>query len=113
MGGFYMIPIEFGIVDTIENKDYVKYEPQNYNCVTIDDNLYINDWWEDLLKMKTYFHNINRPSTALARWGITLIPPESLSIFNDIVTNDLRIQYDDNLKGLLSLIEKAIKEKNI
>ena len=41
-----MIKTQFGIIDEIDcNKDYSEYEPDKYNCVYIDDDIYINDWW--------------------------------------------------------------------
>ena len=90
-----MTPIEFGIIDKIDNdKEYIKYEPEKYNCVTIDDDIYIDDWWEDLSKMRTYFGDLNTPNVSLDRHGVTLIPPESLSIFETIVSNDPRIKQD-------------------
>ncbi|WP_288054060.1 hypothetical protein [Caloranaerobacter azorensis] len=72
-----MIPTQFGIIDKIDkNKRYIEYEPEKYNCVTIDDDIYIDDWWEELTKMKTYVGgDLNKPSVALDRLGVTLIPP--------------------------------------
>ncbi|WP_427340923.1 hypothetical protein, partial [Caloranaerobacter sp. DY30410] len=106
-----MTPIEFGIIDKIDkNKRYIEYEPEKYNCVTIDDDIYIDDWWEELNKMKTYFSDLNTPNVALARHGVTLIPPESLSIFETIVSNDPRIKQDYSLMELLKLIRKAKQE---
>ncbi|RKD22386.1 hypothetical protein SAMN02745883_00771 [Caminicella sporogenes DSM 14501] len=103
-----MTPIEFGIIDKIDkNKEYIKYEPEKYNCVTIDDDIYIDDWWEELSKMKTYFGDLNSPNMSLARHGVTLIPPESLSILETIVSNDPRIKQDYSLMELLKLIRKA------
>lgn len=103
-----MIPTMFGIIDKLDrNKEYIEYEPEKYNCVAIDDDLYINDWWEELTRMKTYSFNLNTPSVALERHGITLIPTESLSIFENIVNNDYRIKIDNRLTKLLELIRKA------
>jgi hypothetical protein len=53
---------------------------------------------------------MNSPNFALARWGITLIPPESLTIFQNIVLIDKRINNDDNLVQLAKVIQKAIDE---
>ena len=107
-----MIKTEFGIIDEIDyKKDYGVYEPEKYDCVYIDDDLYINDWWERLTTMKTYFHSMDRPAFALARWGVTLIPPESLPIFQDIVITDKRIYTDNRLVDLSNKIQEAI-EKN-
>lgn len=103
-----MIKTEFGIIPNIkESEFYITYEPEKYNCVTIDDDLYIDDWWPELIKMNTYFSSLNIPRKGLARDGITLIPPESLSIFENIVKNDNRINSDESLNKLLSLIQKA------
>ena len=104
-----MIKTEFGIIDEIDmNKDYSDYEPQKYNCVFIDDDAYINDWWPQLCEMKTFFHSMDRPETALARWGVTIIPPESLPVFLSIVSGDSRIASDKHLAELAKVIQKAI-----
>jgi hypothetical protein len=81
---------QFGIIDQFEkDKDYSKYEPKKYNCITIDDN-YLSDWNNDLAIIKSYFHSYNRPEFGLARWGITLIPPESVGQLFSIVSKDKR-----------------------
>jgi hypothetical protein len=104
-----IIKAEFGIIEEIDySKDYSLYEPQKYDCVFIDDDAYINDWWERLLIMKTYVHNTDRPSTALARHDVTLIPPESLPMFHEIVITDKRINKDKNLVNLANKIQEAI-----
>lgn len=101
---------EFGIIDKFEkDKEYLDYEPQKYNCVAIDDDI-LNDWWNDLTLVKTYFHCYNRPSFALARWGITLIPPESLEAFYEIVSKDKRSKSSKELNDLMILLRKAISE---
>ncbi|SKC73428.1 hypothetical protein [Maledivibacter halophilus] len=102
---------EFGIIDNFDkNKDYSsEYEPQKYNCIAIDDDI-IDGWWNELVLIKTYFHNYNRPEYALARWGVTLIPPESLDAFYNIITNDNRSRDSKELANLMALIRKAIRE---
>ena len=107
-----MIRTEFGIIEEIEqDKDYSFEQPEKFRCVFIDDDLYIDDWWEKLVLMKTYFHNLNRPAQGLARYGITWIPPESLPSFQDIVISDKRINEDENLVALANKIQEAIKGK--
>ena len=82
--------IKNGIDKFEKDKDYgSSYEPQKYNYVAIDDDI-INDWWSDLTLIKTYFHCHDRPNFPLARWGVTLIPPESLEAFYSIVSKDKR-----------------------
>lgn len=107
-----MIKAEFGIIDNItEQYDFSDYEPEKYHCIFISDDLYLNDWWDKLLLLKTYFHNLDRPSYGLARYGVTLIPLESLSSFQDIVISDKRINTDDNLLALAEKIHEAIEHK--
>ena len=99
---------EFGIIDDIIEKSYDSYEPEKYQCISVDDEIIIN-LMKPLSIMKTYFHSINRPEYGLAYHGITIIPPESLPIFLDIVlsTDDLK-QYDD----INELGEKIIQAKS-
>lgn len=103
-----MIKAEFGIVEDIEETRKYIYSPEKYNCVYIDDDIYIDDWWDRLIFLKTYFHSLDRPEFGLARWGITLIPPESLPDFLEIVISDKRINEDDNLIKLADKIQEAI-----
>jgi hypothetical protein len=105
-----MIKTEFGIIEDIQAETEYSYDPEKYHCVYIDDDTYISDWWEKLVLMKTYFYNLNRPEFGLERWGITLIPPESLSIFQNIVLEDKRINYDDHLIELADKISEAIRK---
>lgn len=102
--------VEFGIINDI--KKYIKneYNPQKYNCVSISDDVYINDWWDSLNLIKTYSHNLNKVNFGFDRWGVTLIPPSSLPQLQDIVLSDKRISIDENLLELSKLIKKAIDE---
>jgi len=107
-----MLRAQFGLIDEIDyNKDYSEYEPQKYNCVCIDDDEYINDWWPQLCGMRTFFHSMARPETALARWGVTIIPPSSLPFFRSIVLGDERVKTDANLEALAGVIQTAIESE--
>ncbi len=78
---------EFGIIENIQNeKRKISYESQKYNCISVDDEI-IMHLNENLSIMRTYFHSLERPEFGLAYWGITIIPPESLSFFYDVVTS--------------------------
>lgn len=106
-----MIKAEFGIIKKLDHsKDYSSYEPERYNCIAVNDE-YITDWWEQLVTMKTYFHCMDRPNFALARWGVTIIPPESLPTLLNIVLSDKRFGTDDNLVDLARKIQEAIQLK--
>lgn len=102
---------QFGIIDEFEkDKDYSSsYELKKYNCVAINDDI-LNNWWSKLILIKTYFHSYNRPDFALARWGVTLIPPESLEDFYSIVSTDMRSKSSKDLIDLMILLRKAISE---
>ena len=101
-----MIKTEFGIIEDIgETQDY-SYDPKKYQCVCIDD-VYIDDWCNKLVLLKTYFHSLDRPEFGLARWGITLMPPDSLPGFQEIVLSDKRINEDVHLRGLADKIQDA------
>ncbi len=106
-----MIAIEFGIIEDMKNeaRDYVI--PEREQCVSIADDVYIDDWWDQLCIMKTYFHGFDCPKLGLARYGVTLIPPESLPVFQEIVLSDRRINEDDHLVALAKMIQDAIDRK--
>ena len=107
-----MIKTEFGIIDAIDpEKNYNIYEPETYHGVAIDDDKYISDWWPRLLLIRTYTQSLKRPSFALDRWGVTLIPPESLPALQDIVISDRRIHHDHQLIALADKISQAIDEQ--
>jgi hypothetical protein len=49
---------EFGIIDCIDKeRDYLEYGPEKYKCIRIRDDIYVDEWWEKLICIKTYFHN--------------------------------------------------------
>lgn len=109
-----MIKTEFGIInDFDEKKNYMGYHPEQYNCVAIDDDLYLNDWWKDLLQIDTlnvYTVGVLQPQKALSRWGITIIPPKSLLAFYDIVVSDHRYSADKHLVELAKMIQLAYSQ---
>ena len=42
-----MIKAEFGIIECFDEcADYTEYVPERYQCVAIDDEKYLNDWWD-------------------------------------------------------------------
>ena len=105
-----MIKTEFGIIEDFQpNQKYTVYEPEKYHCVAIDDG-YIDDWWEQLLELRSYNMSLEQPQQGLSRWGITLIPPESLPVLQAIVAEDNRIHWDDNVAELATLIYQAAAE---
>lgn len=64
---------EFGILDDlVKQKNYIHYEPDQYNCISVNDNV-IQGLDKYLSVMKTYFHSISRSECGLAYSGITII----------------------------------------
>lgn len=113
-----MIRTEFGIIDDFDafkkRKDYLKCDPEKYHCVAIDDDLYLNDWWKRLSGIDTfnvYSNHTLQPQKSLSRWGITIIPPESLPSFLDIVVSDKRYATDKSLTSLADTIRMAIENE--
>lgn len=101
---------EFGIIDNIENeKNDIDYEPLKYNCICVDDEI-INSLNKHLSIMKTYFHSLKRPKFGLAYWGITIIPPESLSLFYEVVTSSTFYKKSVELNELAININQAKEE---
>lgn len=102
---------EFGLIDEIGNQNnFEGYTPRKYNCISVDDDL-INSFYESLSIMKTFFHSLDRPEYGLAYSGITIIPPESLSLFFDIVTSSIFFKESSELAELALKIKQATDEK--
>lgn len=99
---------EFGIIDHIDPlKNYGdSYEPEKYGCIAICDDV-INEWWDDLISMKSYFHCLSREETALARWGVTLIPPESLNLLINVIQTKTSDDYKEDALEIVELLVKA------
>ncbi len=102
---------DFGIIDDlVELKEIIDYEPQKYNCISVEDDI-INDLNKDISVMKTYFHSLGRPELGLAYWGITLIPYESLSFFYHVITSSENFKESLELNELATKILQAMEEK--
>jgi len=102
---------EFGVIDKIDTKNnYEEYSPLNFICISVDDDI-INSLYEHLSIMKTYFHSLNRPEYGLAYYGITIIPPESLFLFYDVVTSSKFFKKSSELAELALLILQAKEKK--
>lgn len=102
---------EFGILDDFDSqKEYNEYTPQKYNSINVDDDI-ISSLIENLSIMKSYFHSFNRPEYGLAYCGITIIPPESLSFFYDVITSSGYFKNSTELSELASKIQQAAEEK--
>lgn len=103
---------DFGIIDRdlTPGEVFVDYTPGEYGCVSIDDD-YVNDWWDGLSGLKCYNMSLAQPQMGLSRWGITLLPPQSLSGFLAIIEGERRYRSDGQLRLLAQQVRRAI-EKN-
>lgn len=70
---------EFGLMDNTpqRGKRYDEYEPQKYNCISVDDK-YIETIDTALSGIDFYWHTLDVCGKGLAYCGVTLMPPESL-----------------------------------
>jgi hypothetical protein len=99
---------EFGIIEQFEtDKNYGdEYEPKKYNCIAVDDD-FVNAIIKLLSIMKSYWHCFSRLEFGLDHWGITLIPPESMDLFYEVIVKSKYFKKSEELAALASLILKA------
>lgn len=100
-----MLKHEFGIMPKAPKpgKRYDKYEPQKYDCISVDD-AYLQEVTDRLIAIDFYWHTLSVRGRGLAYCGITLIPPDSLKVFADVVTDI------PQLRELAELLKKAACE---
>jgi hypothetical protein len=110
--GYNLAKHEFGIIDSIEkNRWYSEYEPVKYNCVSVSDDLIeelITKYNEELMAIKTYFQVTTQPGVGLDYCGVTLIPPESLKQFRDVIIKANSHYQSQELKLLIEKVSDAI-----
>ena len=51
-----MIKTEFGIIEDIRETQEYSYDPKKYQCVCIDDDVYIDEWWNKLVVVADSCH---------------------------------------------------------
>ncbi|SHJ20283.1 hypothetical protein [Lutispora thermophila] len=105
---------EFGIIESFEeNKWYSHYEPEKYNCISVNGYLIeelIAMYNEELKAIKTYFQVTTQPAAGLDYCGVTIIPPESLIEFRDVITKANNCFKSKEFQLLIEKITEAIKE---
>ena len=77
---------EFGIMQTPpkKGKRYDKYEPEKYNCISVDDDC-ITSILDKLSNIDFYWHTLDVAGKGLSYCGITLIPPSSMQEFINVI----------------------------
>ena len=90
---------EFGIMesDPVKGRRYDEYEPQKYDCISVDDE-YIECIDAELVALKCYAHTLDKPINGLAYCGVTLIPPEAIEQFIPLIESQTETT---DLKNLL------------
>lgn len=99
---------EFGIIDILTEFSDAEYTPDKYHCISVNDDS-IQALLQPLSLVKTYFNTLDQPEYGLAYYGTTIIPPESLSSFLDIVLSTKNLNQQDDL---IELCRKIIHAKN-
>lgn len=105
---------EFGIIDSFEeNKWYDTYEPDKYNCISVDDYFIeeiIARYYKELTAIKTYFVISTQIGKGLDEAGVTIIPPEFLGQFRDLIIKANSHLKSNELQILIKIISEAIGE---
>jgi hypothetical protein len=110
----------FAILEVVNNgKNYAKEHSSSLaekaeirKVVSVPDDM-LNSWMPHFMHMATYWESTDRPNTGLARTGVTLIPPESLSVLIDIVSSKTEPSFSqlDEYSTLVELLRAALEEK--
>lgn len=103
---------EFGIIDNFSGylKKYLKYQPEKYNCISVDDDYFTEEISEKFSHVEMINPCLNKICYNLCYYGITIIPEKSLEAFRDVLINE----NTDVFNELILLTTKAISEnKNI
>ena len=97
---------EFGIMPVAPKKGecYDDYTPWKYRCISVDDGR-IAPHLARLKLIRCFWYSLDRPEPGLAYDGITLIPPEAVSPFLDVIAED------PALSGLGALLIDALESR--
>ncbi len=97
---------EFGIMPEAPEKciRYDEYEPEKYGCVSVDDD-FLEDRLAEFAGIDFYWHTLAVSGKGLAYCGITLIPPNSMPAFIEVIAST------PELYELSQLMQKAYAEQ--
>jgi len=113
-GGVILAKHDFGIIDCFETDQwYSEYRPDKYNCVSVDDDIMeeiVAQYGEELTAVKTYFQSAAQPGAGLDYCGVTLIPPESLKAFRDVIVKANSHYQSPELDSLAEKIADAMRK---
>ncbi|NLL38204.1 MAG: hypothetical protein GX254_01260 [Clostridiales bacterium] len=97
---------QFGILhDLDENKLYIEFEPEKYKSITKHDRN-VDRIYKDCLSLDVYWAAKYRLNKRLAYHGVTIISPESLPPFKEVIArHNMQGEFDE----LIMIIDEAIK----
>ena len=106
------ISTEFDILDAPDPTVEYWMVPKGDRFVAVNDDVYLNNWYDTLAerRMPSYFNDLGHPGISLNRWGVTLIPPESVPTLLEVVVHGPHFGRDPQLTRLAALLRRAIAE---
>ena len=84
-------------------KNFRAYEPEKYNCISVDD-IYLENIVSSFDHIDFYWQTLDIKEKGIAYCGVTLIPPTSQKAFINVI-NGIK-----GLEALVSLFEKAKRD---
>ena len=106
---------KFGIIPSIEtDKNYLpdgsvafKTICRKYHCVSVPDDI-VNNWIPLIDRIPTFLFSINRESFGIDHYAVTLIPPNSVKLFLEVILSYLEIDQNKSIQKLIRLLNAAI-----
>lgn len=84
-----------------------------YNCVSVDMDILdriFETHGEELMRIKTFAHISAQPLQGLDEAGVTLIPPESLKAFRDVIIKANNQLEEPQLYMLIEKVQEAFEK---
>lgn len=106
---------DFGILEQFEeNKWYQEYEPEKYNCISVDMDVMdevFDAYREEIGAIKAFACVSTQPIQGLDEWSVNLIPPQSLEGFYNIIVRANKSLHSEELVSLIDKMQEAMKNK--
>ena len=106
---------DFGILEQFEeNKWYQEYEPEKYNCISVDMDVMdevFGAYREEIRAIKAFACVSTQPIQGLDECSVTLIPPQSLEVFCNIIVQANKSLHSEKLVLLIDKTQEAMENK--
>lgn len=103
---------DFGILDRFEeNKWYQEYEPEKYNCISVDMDVMdevFSAYREEIEQIKTFACVSTQSVNGFDECSVNLIPPQSLEAFYNIIVQANKSLHSEELVLLIDKIQEAM-----